>query len=87
MPSAADLVPMKRWNLHICSPWSDDCAMDSVRLNIRTPWRFIIIALTAQGAVFGRDGKAHRIDIKPVRRNRPDRIDGGGPSTPGRRLI
>lgn len=41
----------KNWHLHICSPWSGDCAMDGVRLNIRTPWRFIYVALTPSARV------------------------------------
>lgn len=41
----------RRWNFHVCKPWGE-CT--TFRLNIRTPWRFIIIALTPDSRVVER---------------------------------
>jgi len=53
----------KHWHIHACTPWSKDCSMRGVRLNIRTPWRFIYIALTPEAKVADRDGKWHWIVV------------------------
>ena len=53
-----------RWHLHICSPWSGPCAMPGIRLNIRTPWRFIIIALNPAVRVSDREGKWHYVSVR-----------------------
>lgn len=41
----------RRWGIHVCSPWSGDCAMRGIRLNVRTPWWFAIIALNREAKV------------------------------------
>lgn len=35
----------KAFGIHVCDPWSGDCAMRGLRLNIRTPWAFITVGL------------------------------------------
>lgn len=58
---------MKKWGFHACSPWSGDCAMQGVRLNIHTPWWFAYVALTPEGRVYrGRhpDGKWVWIEVR-----------------------
>lgn len=46
------MAPVRRLSIHACSPWSGDCAMNGIRLNIGLgPW-FIIVALTPEGRVY-----------------------------------
>jgi hypothetical protein len=30
-------------SIHFCHPWSGDCAMRGLRINLATPWAFIIV--------------------------------------------
>lgn len=44
-----------RYHLHVCAPWSGDCAMGGIRLNIWLGRRFITLALTPEGRVLRGD--------------------------------
>jgi hypothetical protein len=41
---------MTSFGIHLCHPWSGDCALHGLRISIRTPWRFVLIGLSG-GAV------------------------------------
>ena len=36
---------ISEFGVHLCHPWSGDCAMRAFRANIRTPWAFVIVGL------------------------------------------
>ena len=36
---------MRKYGIHLCHPWSGDCAMRALRINIRTPRTFVTIGL------------------------------------------
>ena len=40
--------------------------MHGIRLNIRTPWRFIIIALTPGARTVSNDGRTHWVKVLTV---------------------
>lgn len=35
----------KTFGIHICHPRSGDCSMRGLRLNVRTPWAFVIVGI------------------------------------------
>jgi len=36
---------MNKFSLHLCHPWSGDCAMRAMRINLATPWAFVSVGL------------------------------------------